>query len=123
MRLPKSLRNCSPTLFTGPRVSTAIGTKVYVCDSCRYLAVFLSAAASAAPSDYADVTGRYDCATESVTVTSQVTLLPFCQGMTVSPSGLLPSDLRRPDGSLAAGMLAADSARFCNHLCYVYSWF
>jgi len=31
--------------------------------------------------------------------------------MRVSPSGLLPSDLRRPDGSLAAGMLAADSAR------------
>jgi len=40
-----------------------------------------------------------------------VTLLPFCQGMRVSPSGLLPSDLRRPDGSLAAGMLAADSDR------------
>jgi len=111
MRLPKSLRNCSPTLLIGPRVSTAIGTKVYVCASCRYLAVFLSAAASAAPPDDADVTGRYDCATVSVTVTSQVTLLPFCQGMRVSPSGLLPSDLRRPDGSLAAGMLAADSDR------------
>ena len=64
-----------------PRVSTAIGTKVYVCASCRYLAVFLSAAASAAPPEEADVTGRYDCATVSVTVTSQVTLLPFCQGM------------------------------------------
>ena len=54
MRLPKSLRNCSPTLFIGPRVSTAIGTKVYVCASCRYLAVFLSAAVSAAPPDNDD---------------------------------------------------------------------
>jgi len=111
MRLPKSLRNCSATLLIGPRVSTAIGTKVYVCASCRHLAVFLSAAAFSAPPDNADVTGRYDCATMSVTVTSQVTLLPFCEGMRVSPSGLLPSDLRRLDGSLAAGMLAADSAR------------
>jgi len=76
-----------------------------------YLAVFLSAAASAAPPDDADVTGGYDCATVSVTVTSQVTLLLFCQGMRVSLSGLLPSDLRRPDSSLAAGIFAADSAR------------
>jgi len=72
---------------------------------------FLSAAASAAQPDDAVVTGRYNCVNVSATVTSKVTLLPFCQGMRVSPSGLLPSDLRRPDGSLAAGMLAADRTR------------
>jgi len=44
---------------------------VYVCASCRYLAVFLSAAASAAPPDDADVTGRYDCATVSVNENDQ----------------------------------------------------
>jgi len=76
-----------------------------------YFAVFLSAAASAAPPDDAVVTGRYNCSTVSSTVTSQVTLLTFCQGMRVSPFGLLPSDLRRPDGSLAAEMFAADRAR------------
>ena len=52
----------------------------------------------------------------SVTVTSQVTHLPFFQGISVSPSGRFPSDLRRPDGSLVAGMCAADRPRHTRSL-------
>jgi len=48
MHLPKSLRNWSPTLFTGLSVSIATGMNVYVCASCMYFAVFLSDAVSAA---------------------------------------------------------------------------
>jgi len=36
MRLPGSLRNSSPALLIGPRVSTATGMKVYDCASCPY---------------------------------------------------------------------------------------
>jgi len=43
----RSLRNCFPTLLMAPMVFTAIGTNKYDCVSGAYLAVFLSAAASA----------------------------------------------------------------------------
>ena len=45
------------------------------------------------------------------TVTSQVSGLPACQGMRVSPSGRLPSVLVRPLGSLLTGIPAAVKER------------
>ena len=54
---------------------------------------------------------RYDWAKVSVTVTSQVTHLPFFHGISVRPSGLFPSNLNRPVGSLTEGTLAFPSAR------------
>jgi len=52
----------------------------------------------------------------SVTVTSQVTRLPFFQGINISPSGRFPSDLKKPDGSLVAGMLAVNRPRHTRSL-------
>ena len=71
-----------------------------------YLLVFLSAA----PGVW-DVTGTYDDASVSITVTSHVTHFPVLHGNCVTPSGRLPSVLSRPDGSFTAGMFAVDNAR------------
>src|SRR5678815_5069584 len=68
-----------------------------------YLDVFLSAAISAAaPATSADLV-RYDSARVSMTVASQARLLPPSHGMSVTPSGRLPSDLASPAGSFVAG--------------------
>jgi len=45
----------------------------------------------------------YDSANGHVTVTSQHSDLPLCQGMSVRPSGLLPSVRNKPTGSLVTG--------------------
>ena len=50
-------------------------------------------------------------ASVSITVESQARHLSACHGMRVSPSGLLPSDLNRPLGSLANGTMARPRAR------------
>ena len=57
----------------------------------------------------------YDEANESVTVTSQHRQLPPCQGIKVSPSGRLPSERIKPDGSLTAGTSTRRSALYINH--------
>jgi len=51
---------------------------------------------------------RSECDT---TVVSNVNSLPPCQGIKVSPSGRLPSNLATPVGSLVAGIPAEDKAR------------
>jgi len=45
----------------------------------------------------------YESASGQVTVTSQHSALPLCQGTSVRPSGLFPSDWNRPVGSLVTG--------------------
>jgi len=45
------------------------------------------------------------------TVTSHASDLPASRGISVLPSGRLPSSLTDPDGSLIAGMLALNTAR------------
>ena len=67
------------------------------------------AAASAAAPAQEDVRLKYEVATVSVTVTSQVAQRPFGHGMSVRPSGRFPSVLRRPCGSLMDGNPAFDS--------------
>ena len=76
-----------------------------------YLSSFLVAAASAAEPAQADVAFRYEAATVSVTVTSQVAQRPSFHGVSVRPSGRLPSALRRPCGSLIDGKPALESER------------
>ena len=51
-----------------------------------------------------------------MTVTSQQRGLPSCRGIRDRPSGLLPSDLDRPLGSLVTGMPADTNARATSSL-------
>src|SRR6218665_1943663 len=89
-----------PVVLMGPNVSRASGMKTCVLESSWYLACFLVAAASAAAPAVVDVLARYDAAMVSATVASQTKLRPALQGIRVRPSGLLPSDLTNPGGSL-----------------------
>jgi len=66
------------------------------------LFVFSDAALIPAAPAASDVAGRYDDAKVSGNVTFQYRLLPRDHGINVTPSGRLPSDLRRPNGSLDA---------------------
>src|SRR5688572_4896168 len=91
-----------PSLLMGPRVSTARGTKLYLCCRSKYLACFRAAAFSAAAPASAAVSATYEVATVSATVASHITERPLLQGIRVWPSGLFPSDLVRPEGSLIA---------------------
>ena len=62
-----------------------------------YFDVFLSVDASAVPPGVPDVTGRYDGARVSVRVTSHVTHLSFCHGMSGRLGVSHQTDLSRPD--------------------------
>ena len=58
------------------------------------------------------VVGKEDIAVVSATVISQIRQRPSRQGVNFKPSGLLPSDLDRPCGSLIAEMLARFKLRW-----------
>src|SRR6218665_1382175 len=92
-----------PVLLMGPNVSRASGMKTCVLESSWHLACFLVAAASADAPAVVDVLARYDVARVSATVASQTKLRPALQGIRVRLSGLLPSDLTSPGGSLTVG--------------------
>src|SRR6218665_2304569 len=96
--------NARPSLLIGPRVSTAIGTTVYVLSSSAYFECFLFAAFSAGLPASIAVSATYEAATVSTTVASHIKDRPSFHGTRVWPSGLLPSSLVRPDGSLIAGV-------------------
>src|SRR6218665_537391 len=57
------------------------------------------------------VCDKYDAAQVWTTVASQAMYLPADQGMSVAPSGRLPSVRRRPDGSFMLGTSALCSER------------
>jgi len=71
---------------------------------------FLLAADSAAEPGLADVALRYEAATVSVTVTSQVAQRPSFHSLSARPSGRLPSALK-PCGSLIEENPALESKR------------
>ena len=98
-------------LLIASRVSNATGWNRYVWLRTAYLDSFLVAAASAAPAGFCWEIVMYDDATELITVTSHVRHLPFCHGISVTPSGRLPSVRTRPDGSFNAGIPAWERAR------------
>jgi len=76
-----------------------------------YLSFFLLAAASAAELAQADVALRYEAATVSVTVTSQGAQRPSFHGVSVRPSGRLPSALKGLCSSLIEGNPTLESER------------
>src|SRR6218665_1388307 len=101
-----SVMNARPSLLMGPKVSTAIGTTVYVLSSSAYFECLLVAAFSAALPASIAVSATYEAATVSTTVASHIKDRPSFQGTRVWPSDLFPSSLVRPDGSLIAGVPA-----------------
>ena len=64
------------------------------------MCLFKAARSAAAPA-LAAVRGKYEFAKVSATATSQAPHIPLCQGVSVTPSGLLLS-LNVPSGSLPA---------------------
>jgi len=78
-----------------------------------FLEIFLLAAASAAPPADWDDMWTHESASVLTTVTSQVSGLPACHGVMVSPSGRLSSVLVKPHGSFVTGtpVVVGDRAR------------
>jgi len=76
-----------------------------------YLNSFRYAAPSVAAPAVDDVASMYDSAKVSVRVTSQVIHFPACHGICVRPFGRLPSERKRPIGSLTADTLARPRVR------------
>ena len=111
IRLPRSSMNSADCGHQAPLVSIATGTKECVAARATYFVVLLTAAFSAAAQVVVEVSCRYDAAYVSETVTSQASGLPRVHGNRVAPSGLLPSVLNSPMGSLLAGICAFLTAR------------
>src|SRR5215510_11427629 len=89
----------------------AIGTKSCVCSNAAYFKTLFSAALSAALAAEIDERLAYEDARLSTTVTSHARHLPEDQGICVTPSGRLPSERIRPDGSLEEGTPAVIKLR------------
>ena len=85
----------------GTKVSTATDTAVYRLSSTEYLVCFLAAAISVAHHVAAAVSWMYVATTVSITVASHSKDVSQLRGIRVCQSGLLPSDLVRPDGPTA----------------------
>jgi len=94
-RWPRDERNSQHAWLIGPKVSIARGKRSAL-GNVRVFLLFRVAAASAAESVHDALLLKSEAATLSVKVTSQVTQRPSCHGMSGSPSGRLPSDMRRP---------------------------
>ena len=101
-RAPSSLIRANPSELIGPTVSQATGQNICVEATVVYLAHLRTLANSAAAPPDCDDMARYDWAEVSGTVTSQVRHFPLLQGISVAPSGLLPSTRTRPWGSFDA---------------------
>src|SRR6218665_3967785 len=91
MQRPNSERNSAASAFTGPRVSKAMGTNTWVAGNNAYLAVLRTAACSAAEPAEIAVCDKYDAAQVWTTVASRAMYFTAVLGMSVAPSGGLPS--------------------------------
>ena len=87
------------------------GTKSWVALMAAYLVCLRSAARSAAAPGVVDVRALKGAANVSGQVTSDVKHLPTFQGTSVIPFDRLPSDLKRPIGSLDEGTPDRTQAR------------
>ena len=111
-RLPISLKKINPSSFIGPRDSTAMATKSYLCLTPVYFEILQSEASSAATPLTADVLGRWELARVSGIVTSQGIDLPRCHGISVQPSNRLSLPSRvKPLGYFCDGICAFRRAR------------
>ena len=108
---PNSRTKFSPSELQEPLDSNATATKACVRVIVAYFNVLAAAARFAASPASVDVVARCDFANVSETVTSQVRHLPHDHGMSVTPSGRLPSSLVRPNGSFWEGMFALPNDR------------
>src|SRR6218665_2091361 len=111
MRRPNSERNCAPSAFTDPRVLKAMGTNTWVAGNSAYFSHLRTAACSAAEPSKIVVYDKYDAAQVWTAVASQAMYFPADQGMSVAPSGRLPSFRSRPDGPFVLGTSALCSER------------
>src|SRR6218665_3581226 len=76
-----------------------------------YFSVFRLAASTASDSPSPDWCVMYEPAQGCTIVASHAMYFPRSQGTSVAPSGLLPSALKSPVGSLVLGISALVSAR------------
>jgi len=105
--------------FNGPSVSAVIGwNRRPVCAKRSYLAVIRPAACSAAAPPERAVAFTWESASVCATVTSQVKGSPRCHGISVKPSGRLPSWLANESSHrnthqnrLSSGSLPATSLK------------
>jgi len=75
-----------------------------------FTSLWEAASSATAPASRA-AAEMYESANGQMTVTSQQSALPFCQGMRESPSGRFPSEQDKPVGSLTTETPAAEKLR------------
>ena len=109
--LPRSSMNFTDCGHQAPLVSMATETNECVAAGATYFVALLMAASSAAAQAVVEVSCRCDAAYVSGTITSQASGLPRVHATRVAPSGLLPSALDSPMGSLLARICAFLTAR------------
>ena len=101
------------------RLQTANGSNMWRPSMAAYFSSLRQAASSAAEPASQEAPVTYDeSASGQVTVTSQHSALPLCQGTSVRPSGLFPSDRNRPVGSLVTGKPADVKPRAIRSVTY-----
>jgi len=105
-----------------PRVSTTTRKNMWLAESVLDLVVFLADVATAALPTCSAFSNTQNVASVWATVTSHVALHPDCHGTNVKPSGLFPSSLPRPWGSITAGVSARIRARWIKSLSQAWHW-
>ncbi|ESN92011.1 hypothetical protein HELRODRAFT_181941 [Helobdella robusta] len=106
-----ALRNLRVLGSIGPRTSIHIGKNSIEGRAFPYFFIFSSAALAAAKPHSLLVGFTYRSARVPGTVTSYAKHLPALQGISVHPSGRLPSCAEMPDGSLKTGIEALEKSR------------
>ncbi|ESO00658.1 hypothetical protein HELRODRAFT_175638 [Helobdella robusta] len=106
-----SLRNLRVLGSIGPRTSMHIGKNSIEGRAFPYFFIFSSAALAAAKPHSLLVRFTHRSARVPGTVTSHAKHLPALQGISVHPSGRLPSCAEMPDGSLRTGIEALEKSR------------
>ncbi|ESN99553.1 hypothetical protein HELRODRAFT_176720 [Helobdella robusta] len=106
-----SLRNLRVLGSIGPRTSMHIGKNSIEGKAFPYFFIFSSAALAAAKPHSLLVRFTHRSARVPETVTSHAKHLPALQGISVHPSGRLPSCAEIPDGSLRTGIEALEKSR------------
>ncbi|ESO01441.1 hypothetical protein HELRODRAFT_175001 [Helobdella robusta] len=106
-----ALRNLRVLGSIGPRTSIHIGKNSIEWRTFPYFFIFSSAALAAAKPHFLLVRFTYRSARVPGTVTSHAKHLPALQGISVHPSGRLPSCAEMPDGFLRTGIEALEKSR------------
>jgi len=108
---PRSERSWRVEALGTPKFSKAMGANTKQPSKPAYFTSLRDAASSAAAPASRAAAEMYESANGQMTVTSQQSALPFCQGTRESPSGRFPSERDKPVGTLATGTPAAVKLR------------